>query len=135
MFIFDEITVDSGSREELIDITTKVKSAINSNQIKTSGILLISSLHTTAGITINESADPAVKIDIRNWLQRLIPQHHSFKHLEGNSDAHLKTSLIGPCVQIPVIDGKLILGTWQGIFFCEFDGPRKRKVKFTFTGE
>ncbi|MGM0595813.1 MAG: secondary thiamine-phosphate synthase enzyme YjbQ [Myxococcota bacterium] len=133
--MFDEITINSESREVLIDITSEVKSMMNSKKIKSSGILLISSVHTTAGITINESADPAVKSDIRNWLQRLIPQHNSFKHLEGNSDAHLKTSLIGPSVQIPVIDGKLILGTWQGIFFCEFDGPRKRKVKFTFTGE
>jgi secondary thiamine-phosphate synthase enzyme len=98
------------------------------------GVLTVFSPHTTAGITINENADPDVAQDMDRFLTRLIPQSAGFKHVEGNSDAHLKASLIGSSVQIIVRDSALCLGKWQGVYFCDFDGPRKRKVFLAFTG-
>ena len=93
-----------------------------------SGLVYIYVPHTTAAVTINEGADPSVKSDILNYLQELIPQSDRFKHKEGNSDSHIKSSLIGNTVSIIVDKGNLILGTWQAIYFCDFDGPRNRKV-------
>lgn len=87
--------------------------------------------HTTSGITINESADPNVKEDIQDQLSKLVPQSRNYKHAEGNSPAHIKSSLIGHSIEILIEEGKLLLGTWQGIFFCEFDGPRKRELWLT----
>jgi len=91
--------------------------------------------HTTAGLTINENADPDVARDILAGLARLVPATGDYRHAEGNSDAHLKASLVGSSVTVPVVDGRLALGTWQGIYFCEFDGPRRRHVLVGFAGE
>ncbi|MFW5971757.1 MAG: secondary thiamine-phosphate synthase enzyme YjbQ, partial [Desulfovermiculus sp.] len=121
------INVQSAKREELIDITAQVREMIREKKWQ-NGALLLYCTHTTAGITINESADPSVVRDILVFLGRTIPWQGDYKHLEGNSDAHIKSSLIGCSEQVIVDQGKLVLGTWQGIFFAEFDGPRSRKV-------
>jgi len=96
------------------------------------GAVVVFSTHTTAGVTINENADPDVIADVMAALDRLVPQRGGYAHREGNSDSHVKTSLVGISVTVPVEDGKLVLGTWQGIYFCEFDGPRRRRVVVQF---
>ncbi len=120
------IDIKSSKRTELIDITDRIRSAVPSD-LK-NGLVYIFSLHTTGAITINENADPAVKTDILNTINKTIPWDDNFTHMEGNSAAHIKTSLFGQSEIVAVEDGKLVLGTWQDIYFCEFDGPRKRKV-------
>jgi secondary thiamine-phosphate synthase enzyme len=113
-------------REEMVDITRDVEKAIPESG---DGICVLFTQHTTCGLTINENADPDVKSDMLGFLQRLIPQYEpNFKHFEHNSDAHIKSSLVGSSVTIPFEGGKLVLGRWQGIYLCEFDGPRERKV-------
>ncbi len=121
------INVSTSKRNEFIDIGDDVEEKIKKSGI-TNGICILSCAHTTAALTINENADPAVCEDIINYLNKLVPAHGNYKHSEGNSDAHIKSSLIGPTLQIIIKEGKLVLGTWQGIYFCEFDGPRSRKV-------
>jgi secondary thiamine-phosphate synthase enzyme len=128
-----ELDINSAKRTELIEITSRLSEMVKQEQW-VNGILTVFSPHTTAGITINENADPDVAQDMERFLTRLIPQNAGFKHVEGNSDAHLKASLIGSSVQIIVRDSVLCLGRWQGIYFCDFDGPRKRKVFMAFTG-
>lgn len=119
------IELESKKRNEFIDITSKVEE-------KTRGVkegkCIVFCPHTTAALTINEAADPDVKRDISDFLSKLVPEHGNYKHMEGNSDAHIKSSLIGCSEEVLVKDGKLRLGTWQGIMFCEFDGPRRREV-------
>ena len=129
----DSISVKTGKRQELSDITSEIQQYLNTKKV-TSGILIIYCPHTTSAITINEGADPSVVRDILVALERLIPQRGDYKHLEGNSDAHIKTSLVGPSVQVIVEEGRLMLGTWQKIFFAEFDGPRTRKVWLKWIG-
>ena len=120
------IKVSSNSREEMIDITSDVEKLIPKNG---DGICVCFTQHTTCGMTINENADPDVKSDMLGFLHRLIPQYEpNFKHFEHNSDAHIKSSLVGSSVTIPFENGELLLGHWQGIYLCEFDGPRERKV-------
>jgi len=114
-------------REELVDITVQVAQALASSPM-TEGALLVYSPHTTAGVTINEGADPDVKRDMLAHLRQLVPQNSGFHHAEGNSDAHIKTSLMGPSQLVPVSGGRLALGTWQKIYLCEFDGPRRRTI-------
>ena len=114
-------------REEFVDITTQVEQALRESGLS-EGALLIYSPHTTAGITINEGADPDVKRDMLAHLATLVPEHAGFRHAEGNSDAHIKCSLVGPSILVPVEEGRLRLGTWQKVYFCEFDGPRERKL-------
>jgi secondary thiamine-phosphate synthase enzyme len=121
------LSVTSRSRSELIDITGRVEELVRSSGIS-SGICQLFSLHTTAAITVNESADPAVRRDIAAFLSRMIPVDAAFAHDEGNSDAHVKTTLAGVSAALIIEGGKLLLGTWQAIYFCEFDGPRSRKV-------
>ena len=121
------ITVESKSQTELIDITAVVRASVRSSGIK-DGLCLVYVPHTTAAVTINESADPAVRSDILMVLNELVPWDAGYRHMEGNSPAHAKSAMIGSSEWIPVEDGRLALGTWQGIFFCEFDGPRIRKV-------
>ncbi len=123
-----EISVQSTKREEFLDITDQVRDLIREN-MWSNGLLVLYSTHTTAGITVNEAADPSVVRDILSFLGRTIPRHGDYKHLEGNSDAHIKSSLMGCTQQLIVDQGRLVLGTWQGIFFTEFDGPRSRKIK------
>jgi secondary thiamine-phosphate synthase enzyme len=120
--------VRTRSRTEFVEITAEVRSAIRDAGLA-AGAVVVYSPHTTAGITIQENADPDVVHDLLLWLNERIPRDHpGFRHGEGNSDSHLKTSLVGPSVIIPVEDGDLTLGTWQGVYFCEFDGPRSRTV-------
>ncbi len=122
------ITVKTNSQTELIDITAQVQQALNSQKSFENGFCFIFTPHTTAAITINESADPSVKTDILSVLNKVIPWNDNYRHLEGNSAAHIKSVLVGASEQVAVEQGRLVLGTWQGLFFCEFDGPRTRKV-------
>ncbi len=121
------INVKTNSRTQMLDITSQVRQVVNESGIK-NGLVHVYSMHTTAAITINENADPAVETDILNTINKVIPWDDHFKHMEGNSAAHIKVSLFGPSELIPLENGSLVLGTWQGIFFCEFDGPRNRLV-------
>ncbi|MBW6516677.1 MAG: secondary thiamine-phosphate synthase enzyme YjbQ [Candidatus Cloacimonetes bacterium] len=125
--IKEKISVRTSHKSEFIDITTKVRDFVTKHNIN-EGLLTVYVPHTTAGVMINESADPDVVNDVGMWLERTVPENLNYQHLEGNSPAHIKSVLIGSSVRIGVSDGKLILGTWQGIFFCEFDGPRTREV-------
>lgn len=120
-------TVRSTQREEFIDITHEVQRIVDESNIK-EGICLVFVPHTTAGITINEGSDRSVRFDILKRLAELIPENLKYEHLEGNADAHIKTSLVGSSVLTPIYGGKLTLGTWQKIFLCEFDGPRVRTI-------
>lgn len=127
------LNVKSNTRNELIEITKDVKKLVTENGWK-DGILVMTTLHTTAALTINENADPDVKKDLLRALDALVPNIH-FDHYEGNSDSHLKSSLVGTGLTIIIEEGELQLGIWQGIYFCEFDGPRNRKIKLKFIGE
>jgi secondary thiamine-phosphate synthase enzyme len=121
------IIVKTRSRIEMVDITSLVQKEISKS--KTSdGLCLVYVPHTTAGITINEGADPAVCKDVMDKLNELVPANAGYRHMEGNADSHIKTSLMGSSVHVMVDNGHLVLGTWQKIFFCEFDGPRSRRV-------
>lgn len=122
-----QISLKTSARTEMKDITSQVQQVVDGSGIK-NGLVHIFSLHTTGAVTINESADPAVETDILNTLNKVIPWDDHFKHREGNSAAHIKVSLVGPSELVPLENGTLVLGTWQGIFFCEFDGPRTRRV-------
>ncbi|HIE04565.1 MAG TPA: YjbQ family protein [Candidatus Latescibacteria bacterium] len=119
--------VSTRSRAELVDITAQVQDMVRSSEVS-EGICLVYVPHTTAGVTINEGADPDVRRDILEQLERLVPKDGRYHHLEGNADAHIKASLLGSSVLVPISDGRLSLGTWQAIFLAEFDGPRSRKV-------
>jgi secondary thiamine-phosphate synthase enzyme len=119
--------VKTSSRVQIIDITSSIKSFLKNENIS-SGVVFIYVPHTTCGIMINENADPAVKEDIIAFLDKLVPPAGEYQHAEGNADAHIKTSLIGSSITVFVESGALVLGTWQGIFLAEFDGPRKRSV-------
>ncbi|KYO64808.1 secondary thiamine-phosphate synthase enzyme YjbQ [Thermovenabulum gondwanense] len=121
------INLVTTARTQIVDITSEIKKAVSESGVM-DGLCFVFIPHTTAGVTINENADEDVKIDIINTLNKLIPQRGDYRHAEGNSDAHLKASLIGSSVMLAIEKGELVLGTWQGIFFCEFDGPRQRKV-------
>lgn len=121
------LEVQTSSRTQLIDITSQVKTALRTEALS-SGIIVVYVPHTTCGVTINENADPSVREDITAFLGRLIPFEGPYRHGEGNSDAHIKASLTGSSVTIIIESGSLVLGTWQGIFLAEYDGPRKRSV-------
>ncbi len=122
-----EIILKTNRRMELIDITAQVTEAVRSSGIR-EGICVVYCPHTTAGLTINEHADPNVASDIVNRLSKLVPHNENYAHIEGNADAHIKSTLTGNSVQLIVNNGNLLLGVWQGIFFCEYDGPRNRRV-------
>jgi secondary thiamine-phosphate synthase enzyme len=126
------ISVNTTQREQFVDITTQVQQAITEIGA-IDGVCTIFCPHTTAGLTINEHADPAVARDILSFLHDAVPDESAWTHAEGNSPAHVKASLLGSSVVVIVERGQLHLGTWQGIFFCEFDGPRSRRVWLTFT--
>lgn len=127
----EEITVRTSRREEFLDITHTISQTVKNNNWN-DGILTVFIPHTTAGITINEHADPDVVNDIISELGKLVPQSRHYKHTEGNADAHIKSSLIGSSVSIIIENSSLKLGTWQGVFFCEFDGPRTRHIWLKF---
>ncbi len=122
-----ELRVSTGQRSELIDITAQVREAVVEQGVR-DGVCWVFVPHTTAAVTINEGADPAVRKDIVAELDKVIPLDDGYSHLEGNSAAHIKTALTGSSEAIFVKDGSLVLGTWQSIYFCEFDGPRTRRV-------
>mgnify|MGYP000933849873 FL=1 len=126
-----EISVRSSSRFEMIDITEAVRKTAREEKIE-SGIVLVYTPHTTAAVTINENADPDVPRDLLAALDRAVPLSANYRHAEGNSAAHVKSSLVGASEMVIVENGRLVLGTWQSIFFCEFDGPRSRKVIVKF---
>lgn len=123
-----EIRVSTPAREALVDITPQVQRAIQETHPQLSGVAHVFVPHTTAGVTVNEGADPSVVRDLLETLAHLVPRSRGYHHHEGNSDAHVKTTLVGCQTAVPVEEGRLRLGTWQSIYLAEFDGPRTRKV-------
>ncbi|MBN1381852.1 MAG: YjbQ family protein [Deltaproteobacteria bacterium] len=128
----NQFIVRTHSRFEMIDITASVRAILKERKIQ-SGLCCVFVPHTTAAVTINENADPDVPADILAGLDKLIPLNDNYRHMEGNSAAHIKASLMGASEVVLVDNGELVLGTWQSLFFCEFDGPRTRKVYVKFT--
>jgi secondary thiamine-phosphate synthase enzyme len=122
-----EITVRTSHREQLVDVTSRVADAVSAVDVP-GGAVLVYCPHTTAGVTINEHADPDVALDLDSALTRLAPRDAGWRHVEGNADGHFKAALVGSSVLVPFEAGRLRLGTWQGIFLCEFDGPRSRTL-------
>lgn len=125
-----DVTVKTRSRTELVDITAEVARRVADSGVA-EGLCLIYVPHTTAGVTINESADPHVAADLLMILNQVVPWKADYRHAEGNSPAHVKASLVGASQTVAVAGGRLVLGTWQGIFLCEFDGPRTRRVQIS----
>jgi secondary thiamine-phosphate synthase enzyme len=123
-----EIVVATPSREVLVDITQRIQNALQASASDLDGMVGVFVPHTTAGVTVNEGADPSVARDIVEGLAKLVPRQGGYHHSEGNSDAHIKTTLVGSHVAVPVERGRLRLGTWQSVYLAEFDGPRDRKV-------
>jgi secondary thiamine-phosphate synthase enzyme len=131
----DTFTVQTKRRNELVDITEPVRDSLRRSGVR-DGLGVVYCPHTTAAITINEHCDPDVVHDMLLWLGRTVPHEQpGFRHDEGNSDSHIKASLIGSSATVLVADGALVLGTWQGVFFCEFDGPRQRTVHVHWSGK
>lgn len=129
----DTVEVDTHARDQMLDITSQIQRVVSAKGAA-EGLAVVFVPHTTAGVTINEGADPAVAHDMLLMLDERIPRDHpEYRHLEGNSASHIKASLIGSSVTIPVRSGRLALGTWQAIFLCEFDGPRRRRVEVRIT--
>jgi len=122
-----ELVVRTRSRTELVDITDEVKKVVGEAETD-EGMCCLYVPHTTAAVTVNEGADPSVKADITATLSVLVPEGAGYRHAEGNADAHVKATMVGPSETLVVTKGRLLLGTWQRIFFCEFDGPRTRKI-------
>lgn len=126
-FPIETLSLETRARDQMLEVTEYVQRLVRQNNVQ-NGMAIVCVPHTTAAITINENADPDVKHDLLQKLQRLIPKQESYyQHAEGNSDSHVKTSLVGNSVTVLIERGRLVLGTWQGIQFCEFDGPRQRK--------
>ena len=125
------LSVKTASKTELIDITADIEEVIKAENVA-NGTCFLFVPHTTAAVTINENADPTVKSDILMVLNKIVPWQEAYRHMEGNSPAHIKASIIGPSEIIAVQGGQLRLGTWQGVFFCEFDGPRTRTIHVHF---
>jgi secondary thiamine-phosphate synthase enzyme len=128
------LTVESRQHTEMIDITDRLRRRLSDAGFA-SGVCMVFVPHTTAGVAINENADPGVRDDILKVLNGMVPWEADYRHMEGNSPAHVKATLTGASEMVAVENGKLVLGRWQGIFFCEFDGPRTRKVHLRFLGE
>ena len=126
--------IKTKTQVEFLDITKEVRSAVKSSKIK-SGICTVFIPHTTAGVTINENADPSVKADMIKEMNKIVPFSDGYQHAEGNSAAHIKSSLFGPSLTILVENNEPVLGTWQGVYFCEFDGPRRRKFFVQIVGK
>lgn len=128
------IGVSTAAGDTMNDISSSVAAAVDESGVQ-EGLCLVSSPHTTAGITINENADPDVKTDMMMEIAKIIPLSDGYRHMEGNSAAHLKATFTGLSVTLPISGGQLVLGTWQGIYFCDYDGPRQRRVLVTIIGE
>ena len=129
-----KLSLKTTERGQLVDITQDVISYVSKTKIR-DGLVTVYVPHTTAGVTVNENADPSVKKDILDYLGRLIPKDPGFSHSEGNSDSHIKSTLTGTSQTFILEGGHILLGTWQGIYFCEFDGPRNRSVYFKVFGK
>ena len=127
-------TIKSKSREAFIDVTSRVQEIVAASAIR-SGLCILHVPHTTAAITVNEGADPSVQSDVLAYLADRVPYRAPYQHMEGNSDAHIKSTLVGVSQVLPVENGKVVLGTWQSIFFCEFDGPRNRRLHVQLVGD
>ena len=127
------IEIRTGEREEFVDLTAEIGRRVAASGVK-SGLCVVAVPHTTAGVTVNENADPDVRADLALALRRMVPDALPYEHAEGNSPAHVKAALVGSSVTLLVEDGRLRLGTWQGVFFCEFDGPRTRQVWVQIVG-
>ena len=127
------INIQTNQRTDMVDITAQIEAIVNEANTS-SGVITVFVPHTTCGIMINEGADPDVVRDIKYQLENLVPYQKGYKHLEGNADSHIKTCLVGSSETIIINNGKLVLGTWQSIFLCDFDGPRVRKVFVKITG-
>ncbi|MCM8764589.1 MAG: secondary thiamine-phosphate synthase enzyme YjbQ [Candidatus Omnitrophica bacterium] len=123
----EKIVIRTTRRKQMVDITDQVSSIVQRSNVKT-GLCLVFVPHTTCGITINENADPSVRDDLLSFLCDLVPENSGYRHSEGNSDAHIQSSIVGQSVSTIIQDGNIMFGTWQGIFLCEFDGPRTRNV-------
>lgn len=126
-----ELAIETPQREAMVDITRQVQDFVRNRELR-NGMVVLFCPHTTAGLTINENADPSVVRDMLQTLSKLVPQQGDYRHAEGNSDAHIKASLFGSDLRILVEEGQLMLGIWQGIFLTEFDGPRPRKIWMTW---
>jgi len=129
----EKINLKTNNRVELLDITDEVQAVVSRSQVK-EGVCFVFCPHTTAGLTINENADPSVQKDIISALNIIIPANTNYSHSEGNADSHVKSSLFGQSLNIFIEDGRLALGTWQGVYFCEGDGPRSREAWIKITG-
>ena len=125
--MFEQLSIKTNSKVDFVSITSQIDQFVEGTDVE-KGIVVINVPHTTAAVTINEDADPSVKKDIKDQLNKVIPFDDNYRHMEGNSAAHIKSSIIGVDQTVVVKDGKLLLGRWQGIFLCDFDGPRTRKV-------
>jgi len=130
----EQLSIRTSAREEIVNITDQVQRVVAAAGIR-AGMACVYSPHTTAAITIQESADPDVRADILDHLRQLVPARGGYRHREGNADAHIKAALLGASQAVPVRDGRLLLGTWQAVFFCELDGPRGRHVLVALHGE
>ena len=126
------LAVQTHEREAMIDVTREVAGLVVASGAQ-DGIVTVFVPHTSAAITLNENADPDVQRDWLLWMRELVPRTPAFRHAEGNSDAHIKASLVGNTIQVPLVRGRLRLGRWQGIYFCEFDGPRQRQMEVSVT--
>lgn len=124
----ETINIKTNSRFDIVDITLQVQNIVSKSNIK-SGILVIFIPHTTAGISINENADPDVVYDLKNIFNNMIPEHNNYRHMEGNSQAHALSTLTSPSITLIIENGEIVLGTWQNIYFMEYDGPRNRKAR------
>lgn len=133
VFHHETLDIDTKTKVGTTDITSRVRAAITRAKVK-DGICVVAVLHTTAGVFVNENADPNVQRDLISHLGRLVPRDEEFRHAEGNSDAHIKAVLTGNDVTLPVRDGELVLGTWQAIYFADYDGPRQRHATVTVIG-
>lgn len=131
--MIERLRIASEAREQLKDITSEINAALRSMGAS-EGICQVFVAHTTAGIVINENADPAVCVDMLDWLSEIVPQSRPFQHAEGNSPAHIKATLVGMSATIPIDGGHLLLGTWQGVYLAEFDGPRQRTIVVNVVG-
>jgi secondary thiamine-phosphate synthase enzyme len=130
----EKLSVSTDTRETTIDVTSRVRAAVTRSKVR-EGICVVNVAHTTAAVFVNENADPDVQRDLLHHLAKLVPQDADYRHAEGNSAAHIKAVLVGNDVALSIQDGKLDLGTWQGIYFAEFDGPRERSATVTVIGD
>lgn len=131
---YSTVKVRTEKSQQMVDITREVQGVVDTSGVR-DGICVVFSMHTTAGITVNENADPDVQMDMLDGMSRAFPERDDYRHAEGNSHSHLRTSCVGPSVSLIVSDGRLLLGTWQAVYLCEFDGPRIRSVAIKICGQ